>query len=122
MKNPELDALISQLETRHDLTFADLQGVAGALTFLLPETVTPDPLLAERLHSADEAMHIADHAYPNWSVHIRGRANDTDGHWHCTLRESDKTDDDSYIGSGRSPILGQAILAAVLRLTMMIKR
>jgi hypothetical protein len=61
---------------------------------------------------------IADDAYPNWSIHIRGRANDRDGRWRCTLRENDNRDSDAVIGIGWSPVLGQAVLAAVIRLTM----
>jgi hypothetical protein len=34
------------------------------------------------------------------------------------LRENDSRDSDAAIGIGRSPVLGQAILAAVMRLAM----
>jgi hypothetical protein len=37
------------------------------------------------------------------------------------LREGDGLDNDALIGSGRSPILGQAILAATMRLAMLVK-
>jgi hypothetical protein len=118
MKSPELDALIMELETRHDLSVADFEGVAHGLAFLLPETIRLDSHLAQRLGTSDEAIRIADHAFPDWAVHIHGRANDKDGHWRCTLRESDSRDNDAVIGTGRSPVLGQAILSAVMRLAM----
>ncbi len=122
MKNPELDLLIEELETRTDLTVADFDGVAHALTFLLPEAVGAEQNLAGHLGATDTAMHVADQSFPNWNVHIRGRANDKDGHWRCMLRESEGLDNDSIIGSGRSPVLAQAILAATLRLAMALKK
>lgn len=121
MKDPELDVLLGELEKRTDLTVADFDGVVHALAFLLPKAVQSDQQLAERIGTADTAMHIADQAFPNWNVHIQGRANDKDGHWRCTLREHDGLDDDVAIGSGRSPVLSQAILAATMRLAMILK-
>ncbi len=115
MKDPELDMLIEELETTRDISIADFDGVGRALTFLLPNLTLPS---ADRFGSTDKAILIADDAYPNWSIHIRGRANDRDGHWQCTLRENDSRDSDAAIGIGRAPVLGQAILAAVMRLAM----
>jgi hypothetical protein len=113
MKDPELDILIKELETVREISIADFDGVLHALAFLLPAVALPD---ASRIGTTDQAILIADEAYPNWSIHIRGRANDSDGHWRCTLRENDSRDSDAAIGTGRSPVLGQAILAALLRL------
>ncbi|MGJ8588910.1 MAG: hypothetical protein ACSHXW_12205 [Yoonia sp.] len=115
MKDPELDILIKELESTRDMSIADFDGVLHALAFLLPQATLPSP---ENLRTTDAAILIADAAYPNWSIHIRGRTNDRDGHWHCTLRENDSRDSDAAIGAGRAPVLAQAILAAILRLAM----
>lgn len=115
MKDPELDILIKELETEREMSIADFDGILHAIRFLLPEVTLPS---ADRIGTTDQAILVADEAYPNWSVHIRGRANDADGHWRCTLRESDSHDSDAAIGTGRSPVLGQAVLAAVIRLAM----
>lgn len=122
MKDPELDFLITQLETRSDLSIAEFDAVIGAFDFLLPDSASRNATTPQRVGTADGAMLIADEAYPNWAVHIHGRANDGDGHWHCTLRESDARDNDAAIGSGRSPVLAQAILAATLRLSMILSK
>ena len=119
MKGPELDILISELETTRDMSVADFDGVLHALGFLLPSVKLPD---AAHVGTTDHAILIADAAYPNWSIHLRGRANDRDGHWHCTLRENDSRDSDKAIGVGRSPVLAKAVLAAVLRLSMALKK
>lgn len=121
MKDPELSILIDELETQSDMSVADFEGVVHALSYLLPGKVSENAT-PQRIGTTDGAMLVADNAYPNWAVHIRGRANDRDGHWRCTLRENDGRDNDAAIGSGRSPILGQAVLAAVLRLSMVLKK
>ena len=118
MENTELKVIIDQLETQRDLSVADFEGVVQAMHYLLPDDVAVGANLAQRLNATDDAMLIADHVFPNWVVHIRGRTNDHDGHWKCTLRENDSRDNDAYIGSGKSPILSQAILAAIIRLAM----
>ncbi len=115
MKDPELDILIKELETARDISVAEFDGVVHALAFLLPDVALPTPDL---IAMTDQAILIADAAYPNWSIHIRGRTNDRDGHWHCTLRENDSRDSDAVIGIGHAPVLGHAILAAVMRLAM----
>ena len=117
MKDAELDLLIEELESRADMTVADFDGVVHALSFLLKDKV-PKTLTAQQISGTDGAIRVADDSYPNWSVHIHGRANDKDGHWNCTLRENDVRDNDAAIGRGRSPVLAQSILAAVLHLSM----
>ena len=89
MKDPELDILIKELETARDISVAEFDGVVYALAFLLPGVALPT---ADQIGMTDQAILVADAAYPNWSIHIRGRANDRDGHWHCTLRESESRD------------------------------
>ena len=122
MKDPELDIIIDELENRADLTMADFDGVAHALAFLMPDATAHTPITAQSIATTDGAILIADEAFPNWAVHIHGRANDRDGHWRCALRETDSRDNDAAIGAGRSPVLAQAILACVLRLAMILKK
>lgn len=121
MKDPELDILIAELEGPEAMSVADFEGVVHALEFLLPPAATKG-LTAQGIGTTDGAIHVADDAYPNWAIHIRGRANDRNGHWRCTLREDDNRDNDRAMGAGRAPVLAQAVLAAILRLSMMLKR
>ena len=117
IKDKELDILIGELETAASMPIADFEGVLNALRFVLPGKV-PEDIGPDRIATTDGALLVADDAFPNWAVRVHGRANDKDGHWHCTLRRDDTRDNDAAIGSGRSPVLAQAILAAVLRLAM----
>ena len=119
LNDEELDLLLTLLETRNDLSVAELDGVGHALAFLLKDRFDTKRGAPEHLGNTQEAIHIADEAYPNWVINLHGRANDKDGHWRCTLRETDAFDKDAVIGAGRSPVLSQAILAAVIRLAMM---
>ena len=121
MEDPELDILINELESERELSIAEYDGIAHALAFLLPDAVPDEVMAPLQISTTDGALHVADVAYPNWTVHIHGRANDKDGHWRCTLRESDVRDSDKVIGSGRAPKLSQAILAAVMRLAKAMK-
>ena len=121
MRDPELDVLINELETREAMTVADFEGVVHALEYMLPGKAT-EGITPQRIGSTDGAMQVADDAYPNWVVRIRGRTNDRNGHWRCTLREGDDRDNDAAMGTGRSPVLAQAILAAILRLSMMLRK
>lgn len=122
MQDPELEVLIDRLENEAELTLADFDGVLHALACLLPGAAPDDKHAAKHIGTADGAMHVADAAFPDWDVHIRGRTYGKHGRWHCTLRENDNLDNDAAIGLGQSPVLGQAILAAVLRLAMILKK
>lgn len=118
IEDEELNVLIEELETNADMPLADFEGVLNALRFVLPGKVS-DSAQATSLATTDGALLVADDAYPNWAVRIHGRANDRNGHWHCTLRRDGSRDNDDAIGFGKSPVLAQAILASVLRLAMM---
>lgn len=122
LDDDELELLLTALEGRSDLTIAELDGVGHALAFLLEDRFDVKHGDAATLASTEGALFIADAAYPNWVFSIHGRANDKDGHWRCSLRESDTFDSDAVIGMGRSPVLSQAILAAVIRLTMICRK
>lgn len=118
-KDKELDLLIEELETRGPMPLADFEGVLNALRFVLPDAVATGTR-PDALATADGALLVAGQAFPNWVVRLHGRANDRNGQWRCTLRRDDSRDNDEAIGVGRSPVLAQAILAAVLRLAVVL--
>ena len=118
MDDDEVELLLNMLEERHDLTVAEMDGIRHALAYLLGSHFDAARGTPEHLGDTEAVLHIANDAYPDWVVNIHGRANDRDGHWRCTLREGDTLDRDAAIGSGRSPVLSQAILSAVMRLAL----
>lgn len=121
MNVSEIDLVIEKLEHSRDLSVADYDGVTNAITYLHPDVAGGASSAELKLHTTDGAILFADRAYPNWSVNIHGRANELNGHWRCSLRESDMRDNDAAVGTGKSPVLSQAILAAMLRLTKSLK-
>jgi len=115
MNDLEMDATLTKLETTRNMSAADFNRIMCAIGSLLPQITTPS---ANQIASTDKAILVAIEAFPNWSIHIHGQTNCRDGHWRCSLRKNDTRDDDAVIGTGRAPVLAQAILAAVVRLAM----
>ena len=108
----------------------DLQGAAdrgGAVEAELTEAMAvpvleairnarPDLVVeATELRSVEGLLHFVDRVVPGWSILLRGKALERDGHWHCTLREVTSRDSDEYVGVGKGAYLLSAILAAILR-------
>lgn len=77
----------------------------------------PDLVPAGRTEeiSVEALLHLADQLVPGWSILFRGKAQEPDGHWSCTIRETMSRDSDEFIGHGKAPDLTAALLAAILR-------
>lgn len=118
INDEELDLLLASLEARHDLSVAELDGVTHALAFLLGDRFDAEHGKPEHLSDTEMVIHIASAAFENGTISIHGRANDRDGHWRCTLSKDETADGDGHTGIGRSPVLSQAILSAILRISM----
>ena len=67
------------------------------------------------LDSTDKVLSLIYAIRPGWSVSMRGTAHLPNGHWRCTLRRSDRRDNDEYLGVGRGPTLPHSLLAALLK-------
>ncbi|MDI3338086.1 hypothetical protein QKW60_16885 [Defluviimonas aestuarii] len=115
MTRADFEPLAAALEGPADLS---PETAAAVLALIRPLVPVKDRWPADRMpaiQSSDEVIHLVDLALPDWSISLKGRTNDTDGHWTCTLRRSDTLDDDLLIGIGRGPALPRAILAAMVR-------
>ena len=67
------------------------------------------------LDSTDRLMMLVCDTLPGWTVSVKGKAWQPNGHWVCSLRKTSSRDSDEYIGVGRAPTLPHALLAALLR-------
>lgn len=67
------------------------------------------------LESTDAALDAIRQVLPGWSVNMKGTASQPNGHWVCSLRQSDIRDNDPYVGTGNGPTLSHALLAALLK-------
>lgn len=122
MKDRELEILIEQLEQRDDLSSADYDGIVKALHYLLPDRFASARDLDRHVDTLDGALRCVSQAYPQWTVDIHGTAGAKGGHWRCTLREGDTADNDAAIGSGHASEPSRAVLAALFRLTAILRK
>ena len=65
--------------------------------------------------SSDDVIHLVDETIPGWSIHIKGKALEPNGHWHCNLRRTDSHDDNDFIALGKGPVLANVLLATLMR-------
>jgi hypothetical protein len=122
MKDKELEIVVEELESRVDLSTADFDAVVNALHYMMPDRFAATPNLDRHVDTLDGALRYVSQAYPNWVVDIHGAAQKKGGHWRCTLREGDTSDNDAAIGLGNAPVPSQAVLAALIRLTATLKK
>lgn len=107
--NEELAKLAHEIESAFELSDTLLSQVQGALE----GRVRVSPLQLD-FHSTDSVLKLVHQCLPGWTIHIKGTATNPNGHWHCSLRQSDIRDNDPYVGIGKGPTLPHALLAAVL--------
>jgi len=117
MENQKLRELMNKIESVAKL---DAETAATALKSL--GSLLPVAGLADRqpgfLEETDGVLDLVNEALPGWSVSIAGRSRDRSGAWTCTLRRSLASDDDDYIGVGKSSKLSYAILVALIEASM----
>lgn len=71
---------------------------------------------AAALGATDRVLHLTDRVAPGVDIHLRGTAAEPNGHWICTIRRNDHSDNDAFIADGRAPTPAPALLIATLRL------
>ncbi|UWQ14231.1 hypothetical protein K3556_15185 [Aliiroseovarius sp. M344] len=113
METQDIHSLIKHLEAASSLDAALAAAVHNAVCPIGAGDLT---LPADGgLFSTDEVIHLIDEALPEWSIKLTGRASNINGHWVCTLRQSEVRDNDEVIGIGQSAVLAHALLAALLK-------
>ncbi len=89
--------------------------VAACFSQFMPATGTQGAVVAADLQSSDQVLHLIDALAPGWSIRLKGKAFEPDGHWSCTLRPSETRDEDEFIGHAKGPHLANAMIGALLR-------
>ena len=114
------------------MALAELLGLAkeieasptydAALTrkaFEIVEAQLPDMdksmIVAGAFGSADAVLQAIDHTFPGWALAMNGIANETNGHWKCTLRHSEVRDNDAFLGAAHGPMLSNVLIGAFLK-------
>lgn len=67
------------------------------------------------LDSVDRILALIYAVLPGWTVSVKGKTWQPNGHWVCSLRKSSSRDSDEFIGVGNAPTLAHAALGALLR-------
>ncbi|MGB8812063.1 MAG: hypothetical protein WCC57_02660 [Paracoccaceae bacterium] len=89
--------------------------IAAILNQLIPATGGQTKIGASDLSSTDQMLHLIDAIAPGWSIRVKGKAFEPDGHWSCSLRSSETRDEDEFIGHAKGPHLSLTLVAALLR-------
>lgn len=107
--------LAEKVEQRLTLTGPLAREVADAVNRFLPEGREGVAVRVDDLASTDYVLHLIDRVTPGWTIRLRGKAMEPDGHWQCSLRPTDTSDDAEFIGHAHGPDLSNALVGALLR-------
>lgn len=107
--------LIEQTDAAAALDAGLIHQVADGVRPLFPNAPTSAEVLAD---STAAALHLVDKCLPGWTIALKGKAVEPDGHWSCVLRESSARDNDEVIGTGKAPTVALALLKALLKVAL----
>lgn len=103
------DAIEAALAIDDDLARRAIEAVAKI------DTPHADAFVGSDLDSTDRILAMVYHTLPGWTVSVKGKAWQPNGHWSCSLRQTTSRDSDEYVGIGRGPTLPHSLLAALFR-------
>lgn len=109
------EELAEKVERNVTLTSELAVEVAEAINGFTPETPLNDPVIAADLASTDYVLHLIDKLTPGWTILLKGKAFEKDGHWGCSIRPSETRDEAEFIGHAHGPDLSNALIGALLR-------
>jgi hypothetical protein len=109
------EELAEKVEAKMTLTGSLAQDVAEAINYHLPENASGMMVKAADLSSTDYVLHLIDTVTPGWTIRLRGKAMERDGHWQCSLRPTDARDEAEFIGHAHGPDLSNSLVGALLR-------
>jgi len=118
----KVEALANAIEKVQEANRLDLELLAisvDAMKKTFPDSDFSDAASLMNIDQTEAVLHLVEEHLPEWTITLKGRADEIDGDWHCFLRRSDTRDNDAIIGSGSGPRLALAILAAVLKASML---
>ena len=94
---------------------ADAINTFTALQPGLPAATGSKPVKPADLESTHQVLHLVDRLTPGWTIKLRGKAFEPDGHWTCSLRPTDSRDDAEVVGYAQGPELSMTLVVALLR-------
>jgi hypothetical protein len=110
MSKSEIRSLREQVQGASGLNVGQFDQAAVLVRRVFPQM--PEPrggadLVGQLLHSVDLCL-------PGWTIQLTGKAQEPDGHWRCSLRETRGSDEVEIIGLGTGRVVEVALLEALL--------
>lgn len=111
MSETEITALMTRVKAAASLDDGLLAEATAALRRVFPKMSAPSTAAAEPV---EQALHLVDVCLPGWTIQLTGKAQEPNGHWRCSLRQSRGSDEDEVIGLGSGALVALALLEALL--------
>lgn len=110
MSKSEILSLIGRIKSEPTVTAAVLDEAAVLVRRVFPKT--PEVTVGDDL--VGQLLHMIDVCLPGWTIQLTGKAQEPDGHWRCSLRETRGSDEVEVIGLGTGRAVDLALLEALL--------
>jgi len=110
MSKSEIRSLKDKVQGAVGLTVDQVDQAAVLLRRVfagMPEPKGRNDLVGQILHAIDVCL-------PGWTIQLTGKAQEPDGHWRCSLRETRGSDEIEVIGIGTGRVVEVALLEALL--------
>jgi hypothetical protein len=110
MSKSEIRSLKESVQGASALTPGQFDQAAVLVRRVFPQMPEPrgvGDLVGQILHSVDVCL-------PGWTIQLTGKAQEPDGHWRCSLRETRGSDEVEIIGLGTGRVVEVALLEALL--------
>ncbi|MCV2869884.1 hypothetical protein OEW28_14720 [Defluviimonas sp. WL0002] len=110
-----MDELLSDLAHSIEASLAIDAALADRTIAQLHRSTGAPQLERSHLESSERLLALIYELRPGWTVSVKGVARFPNGHWRCTLRQSELRDNDEFVGVGSGPTMAHAMLVAMLK-------
>jgi hypothetical protein len=110
MSKSEIRSLKSRVQGAASLSADQVDQAAVLVRRVFP--MMPEP--AGKVDLVGQLLHAVDVCLPGWTIQLTGKAQEPDGHWRCSLRETRGSDEVEVIGLGTGRVVEVALLEALL--------
>ncbi|MFN3281573.1 MAG: hypothetical protein ACK40I_07885 [Tabrizicola sp.] len=110
MSKAEIRSLIGRIRREPAVTAELLDEAAVLVRRVFPRT----PEVTGGADLIGQLLHMIDVSLPGWTIQLTGKAQEPDGHWRCSLRETRGSDEVEVIGLGAGRVVELALLEALL--------
>ena len=110
MSKSEIITLIGRIKSEPVVTAALMDEAVALVRRVFPKA----PEVTGKGDLVGQLLHLIDMCLPGWTIQLTGKAQEPDGHWRCSLRETRGSDEVEVIGIGTGRSVDLALLEALL--------